>query len=203
MRNKISNFQELKELISYSKNYKWHYIGGTVFSFLNKFFDVAPEILIGIAIDVVVSKKDSFVAQFGFVNPFEQLQVLAALTMLIWICESLFEYLLLLTWRDLAQRIQHQLRQQTFNHLQTLHMGFFENQNSGNLVSVLNDDINQLERFLNGGANSLIQVFSTVLLVGGVFVWISPQLALMSFLPIPVILWGAFYFQKKVQKFFL
>lgn len=197
MRNKTSNFQELKELISYSKNYKWHYIGGTVFSFLNKFFDVAPEILIGIAIDVVVSKKESFVAQFGFVNPFEQLQVLAALTMLIWICESLFEYLLLLTWCDLAQRIQHQLRQQTFNHLQTLHMGFFENQNSGNLVSVLNDDINQLERFLNGGANSLIQVFSTVLLVGGVFVWISPLLALMSFLPTPVILWGAFYFQKK------
>jgi len=63
---------------------------------------------------------------------------------------------------------------------------------------VLNDDINQLERFLNVGANELIQVVVTVVVVGGVFFAISPQLAWVAFTPIPVIVLGAFWFQRRV-----
>lgn len=191
------SFSQLKRLLSYSRKYRGRYVAGAIFSFLNKFFDVAPEILIGIAIDVVVSQKESFIARLGFPTPEEQIFVLAALTLIIWVCESLFEYLLLITWRGLAQTLQHELRLDAYQHLQGLHMGYFETQTSGSLVTVLNDDINQLERFLNGGANSLIQVFSTVLLVGAVFFSISPLIAGVSFLPIPVIIWGAFYFQRK------
>lgn len=191
------SFSQLKRLLSYSRNYRGRYVAGAIFSFLNKFFDVAPEILIGIAIDVVVSRKESFIARLGFSSPEEQIFVLAALTLFIWVCESLFEYLLLITWRGLAQSLQHELRLDAYRHLQGLHMGYFETQTSGSLVAVLNDDINQLERFLNGGANSLIQVFSTVLLVGAVFFAISPLIAGVSFLPIPVIIWGAFFFQRK------
>jgi ATP-binding cassette subfamily B protein len=197
MSSRTDSFAQLKRLFSYSKKHRSRYVAGSIFSFLNKFFDVAPEILIGIAIDVVVSQKASFLARFGFETPKEQIFVLGALTLLIWVCESLFEYLLLITWRGLAQTLQHELRLDAYQHLQSLHMGYFETQTSGSLVAVLNDDINQLERFLNGGANSLIQVFSTIVLVGSVFFFISPLIACVSFLPIPVIIWGAFFFQKK------
>jgi ATP-binding cassette subfamily B protein len=61
----------------------------------------------------------------------------------------------------------------------------------------MNDDVNQLERFLDGGANSLIQVGVTVVAVGAVFFVISPLIALLAFMPIPLIIWGAFYFQRK------
>ncbi|MGE0634105.1 MAG: ABC transporter ATP-binding protein, partial [Pseudobdellovibrionaceae bacterium] len=197
MNKRIDSFSSLKRLLSYSSKYKRQYILGSIYSFLNKFFDVAPEILIGIAIDVVVSKKESFIARLGFESPQEQIMVLAGLTLLIWVCESLFEYLLLITWRELAQSLQHELRHEAYSHLQKLDLGYFENQTSGALVSILNDDINQLERFLNGGANSIVQLISTVLLVGGVFFAISPLIAVVSFLPIPIILWGAFYFQRR------
>ncbi len=192
-----NSFQSLKRLLSYSSRYKRQYWLGSLYSFLNKFFDVAPEILIGIAIDVVVSQKASFIAKLGYESPQEQLFFLAGLTLVIWVCESLFEYLLLITWRGLAQSIQHELRQAGYAHLQRLDMGYFENQTSGQLVSILNDDVNQLERFLNGGANSIIQLVSTVVLVGGVFFAISPLIAVVSFVPVPIILWGAFYFQRK------
>lgn len=195
--SKNESFHSLKRLLSYSSRHRRQYWLGSLYSFLNKLFDVAPEILIGIAIDVVVSQKTSFVARLGFETPQEQLFFLAGLTLVIWVCESLFEYLLLVTWRDLAQSIQHELRQAGYTHLQKLDMGYFENQTSGQLVSILNDDVNQLERFLNVGANSIIQVFSTLILVGGVFFAISPLIAVVSFVPIPIILWGAFYFQRR------
>ena len=57
----------------------------------------------------------------------------------------------------------------------------------------------QLERFLDHGANELLQLITTVLAVGGAMVWLSPGVAGVSFLPIPVILWGSLSFQKRLQ----
>ncbi len=78
-------------------------------------------------------------------------------------------------------------------------MSFFEANSSGQLVATMNDDVNQLERFLDGGANAMIQVAVTVVAVGAVFFVLSPLIALLAFTPIPpLIIWGgAFYFQRK------
>lgn len=203
MKKSNNSFQSFKRLLAYTKNHRRDFYLGTLFSFLNKTFDVAPEILIGIAIDVVVSKEESFLAKWGFTEPTEQIMILAFLTFLIWACESLFEYLFHLRWRGLAQSLQHEFRVDAYNHLQKLDMSFFEDKSTGGLVSVLNDDINQLERFLNTGMNSLVQVFTAVLLIGIVFFVLAPQVAIFAFVPMPIILWGAFYFQKRAAPLYL
>ncbi|MFE8072428.1 ABC transporter ATP-binding protein [Marinobacteraceae bacterium S3BR75-40.1] len=197
MSDSASSFQALLRLLRYARGHRRHIIAATVCSIINKLFDVMPEILIGIAIDVVVNKETSFVASLGFDTPKEQIIVLGALTFVIWAGESLFEYAYQILWRNLAQRLQADLRQDAYDHLQTLDMEFFERRSSGELVAILNDDVNQLERFLDGGANSLVQVFVTVLTVGTVFVILSPLIALFAFTPIPIIIWGAFFFQKR------
>jgi ATP-binding cassette subfamily B protein len=187
----------LWQLIRYARPYRARLLAATGCSIANKLFDVAPEILIGIAIDVVVRGKDSFVAGFGIAEPLDQVYLLGALTLAIWIFESVFEFLYLVLWRNLAQSLQHELRTNAYAHVQNLDLAYFEDRSSGGLVAVLNDDVNQLERFLNGGANDLIQVIVTVIACGAVFFAISPQIAVLAFLPIPVILWGAFYFQRQ------
>ncbi|MHA6965309.1 ABC transporter [Zobellella denitrificans] len=192
-----SSFQALWRLLRYARGYRGRIVAATSCSILNKLFDIAPEILIGIAIDVVVNQEQSFVARLGFVTPKEQILMLGVLTFFIWAGESLFEYLYQILWRNLAQRLQSDLRQDAYEHVQRLDMGYFESKSSGQLVSIMNDDVNQLERFLDGGANSLIQVFVTVVAVGAVFMVLSPQIALLAFTPIPIIIWGAFYFQRK------
>jgi len=168
-------------------------------SVLNKLFDLAPPVLIGLAVDVVVQQNSSWLAAFGVRSVPGQLGVLAALSFLIWSAESLFEYLYALLWRNLAQRVQHELRLEAYDHLQRLEMGFFEASSSGRLLAILNDDINQLERFLDHGANELLQLITTVLAVGGAMVWLSPRMAGVAFLPIPVILWGSLHFQRRLQ----
>ncbi|AVI64382.1 ABC transporter ATP-binding protein [Halomonas sp. GFAJ-1] len=184
-------------LLRYAKGYRRQIITATMCSIINKLFDIAPEILIGVAIDVVVNQENSFVARLGFESPQEQITILAVLTFFIWAGESLFEYLFQILWRNLAQRLQADMRQDTYEHAQRLDMAFFESKSSGQLVATMNDDVNQLERFLDGGANALIQVVVTVVAVGAVFFVLSPLIALLAFTPIPLIIWGAFFFQRK------
>ncbi len=192
-----SSFAALARLLRYARGYRRQIIAATTCSIINKLFDIAPEILIGVAIDVVVNQEESFVAGLGFETAQEQITILAVLTFFIWAGESLFEYLFQILWRNLAQRLQSDLRQDAYEHAQRLDMSFFEARSSGQLVATMNDDVNQLERFLDGGANAMIQVLVTVVAVGAVFFVLSPLIALLAFTPIPLIIWGAFYFQRK------
>lgn len=161
--------------------------------------DIAPEVLIGVAVDIVVQREQSFLARLGLTESFDQLLALAALTLLIWFLESLFQYLYEVDWRGLAQSVQHDLRLEAYGHVQQLDVSYFEDQSAGSLVSVLNDDVNQLERFLDGGAASLIQTATTCLLVGAIFFYLAPSVAVWAMLPIPVIIAGAWYYEKKAD----
>jgi ATP-binding cassette subfamily B protein len=195
----ISSFSALLRLLRYARHYRGRILLATTYSVLNKLFDVLPEILIGAAIDVVVRREGSFIAAMGVVEPFNQVLLLGGLTVLIWGFESLFEYLLLVKWRTLAQSLQHDLRLDAYGHVQDLDMDWFEDASTGNLVAILNDDINQLERFLDGGANAMIQVVTAVVSVGAVFFYLSPKIAVLAFLPIPAIIIGAFWFLRRAQ----
>ncbi|MBK9521762.1 MAG: ABC transporter ATP-binding protein [Rhodocyclaceae bacterium] len=188
----------LRRLFAYAPGYRRDVIVASIYSILNKFFDVLPEILIGVAVDVVVSRKDSFVAKLGITDPREQLLWLAVLTVIIWVGESLFQYLYDVKWRRLAQDLQHDMRLVAYRHVQQLELAYFERNRTGNLLAILNEDINQMERFLNGGINDLIQVFVGSLMVGAVFFALTSQLAFLALVPVPAILYGAFWFQARL-----
>ncbi|MFZ5454778.1 MAG: ABC transporter ATP-binding protein [Pseudomonadota bacterium] len=188
----------LSRLFSHARNYRRDVRIASLYSVLNKFFDVLPEVLIGVAVDVVVNQKASFLARVGIVDPKDQLVLLALITVVVWVGESLFQYLYDVRWRDLAQNLQHDLRMEAYRHVQKLDMAYFERNRSGNLLAVLNEDINQMERFLNGGANDLIQVFVGSLMVGGVFFVLTHELAFLALVPVPLILYGAFWFQRRL-----
>ena len=172
-------------------------------SVVNKIFDLAPPVLIALAVDVlsassVNQQQTAWLARFGAQDVPSQLLLLAVLSFLVWSAESLFEYLYGVLWRNLAQSTQHSLRLEAYGHLQTLEMDFFEHDSSGRLLTVLNEDINQLERFLDRGANEILQLITTVVLVGGAMALMAPGVAFFAYLPIPVILWGSLQFQKRL-----
>ncbi|MCS6812030.1 MAG: ABC transporter ATP-binding protein/permease [Cyanobacteria bacterium] len=185
----------LQRLLRYGQRYRrqtWLAIGCSV---LNKLFDLAPPALIGAAVDVVVQRQDSMIARFGVPDPTVQLVVLSLLSAVIWGLESAFEYAYDRLWRNLAQQIQHHLRLDAYGHLQELELAYFEERSTGELMAILNDDINQLERFLDRGANEVIQTLTTVLIIGGAFFALAPGVAWLAMLPMPFILWGSIAFQ--------
>ena len=189
----------LSRLLKYMQPHKSTVRLASFCSVLNKIWDLAPPLLIGLAVDIVVLRENSYLSSFGFADPMQQLIFLSVLTFAIWGLESLFEYFFAILWRNLAQTVQHEMRVETFQHLQKQGSGWFDRRQKGDLLAILNDDVNQLERFLDKGANDILQVATTVVIVSAVFLIISWKVALFAVLPIPIILWGSFRYQKSLE----
>jgi len=198
MNNTTQSQQPLVRLISYARPHRRRVFIASAFSILNKIFDIAPPILIGVAVDIVVQREDSFLAGLGVVDVQEQLIVLAAMTLFIWVMESIFEYAYRIYWRNLAQIIEHEMRLDTYKHVQSLDLSYFEDQSTGGLMAIINDDVNQLERFLDVGANDLLQVTTTVIIIGSIFFFAAADVAWIALLPMPFIIYGSMWFQTKL-----
>lgn len=194
----MMNATPFKRLSTYTQQELSAVRKATVYSVLNKIFDLAPPALIGMAVELMVNPQSGLLFEFGLESFQLQLWALAGLTIIVWVFESLFEYLFKVEWRNLAQRVQHEMRLDVFRKVQRLESDWFKSQRSGRLMSILNDDINQLERFIDTGANDLLQVGITVLVVGGVFFGVNWEIALLAIVPIPIILWGSFFFQNRI-----
>ncbi|MEL6457135.1 MAG: ABC transporter ATP-binding protein [Cyanobacteria bacterium J06621_15] len=189
----------LKRLLDYGHDYRKKIWLAVVCSILNRLFDLAPPVLIGFAVDIVVKQENSIIASWGITDIFWQFLILSFLTVIVWVLESVFEYALETLWRNLAQTIQHDLRLNAYKHLQNLELAYFEERSTGGLMSILSDDINQLERFLDVGANDILQTATTIIILGGAFLILAPDVAWMTMLPIPFILWGTFAYQDLLE----
>jgi len=174
----------------------WFASGASV---LNKILDLMPPLLVAWVIDSVSGTPPSWIAALpGMHSPWNMAVFLALLGVLIFGFESFFEWLYNRGFMTLAQDIQHQLRLDTYASIQSREIRFFENQRMGETLAILNDDVNQLERFLNTGFNELLQlavlfVFSLLVMMGT-----SWELSLISLLPIPLILAGSIWYQRRI-----
>ena len=192
--------QPLRALWQRYRQFRARFVLAIVVSTVNKVADVVPELLIGAAVDVVVRGSDSFVGDLlGVDSRYAQLGWLAAINVVVWCLESATEYVAALLWRGLAQGVEHTLRVEAYDHAQHLDLGWHESHSSGTTLATLNDDVNQLERFLDVGAAAILQTALNVLIVGTVFALASWQLLLFAFLPIPVIIAGSLVFQRRLE----
>ncbi|NJN76336.1 MAG: ABC transporter ATP-binding protein [Synechococcaceae cyanobacterium RL_1_2] len=186
----------LPRLLQYGHKYRALIWQASICSVINKVFDLAPPLLIGAAVDVVVERENSFLARYGLTDVLAQLIAIAVVSFVVWSLESVFQYGFERLWRNLAQKMQNDLRLEAYDHLQHLELAYFEQRSTGGLLSIINDDINQLERFLDVGANEILQVATTIVVISSGFVITLPTVGWMTLIPIPFIIWGSFAFQK-------
>jgi ATP-binding cassette subfamily B protein len=153
--------------------------------------DLLPPLLLGIAIDAIFGPE-----QFSLplvpqsVIPTETMpQFWFAITLLgvSFFGGSAFHWVRNYGWNSFAQTIQHSVRTDTYDKMQRLNMDFFAEKQTGEMMSILSNDVNRLERFLNEGMNSLFRLSVMVLGIAGIMVWLNPRLALVALLPVPII----------------
>ena len=169
-------------------------------SILNKVLDLMPPVLVGWVIDSVRREPPEWIANVvGTTDPWPLAVFLAVLGVVIFGFESLFEWAYQYGFMNLAQRVQHNLRTDAYNHIQMREIEFFENHRMGETMAMLNDDVNQIERFLNTGFNELLQLLVLFLFSIFVLVDVSWQLALIGLMPVPLILWGSWFYQNLIS----
>ncbi|MFB6142865.1 MAG: ABC transporter ATP-binding protein, partial [Halorientalis sp.] len=165
---------------------------GVVNTVLGRFFGLIPAFVIGLAVDAVFLNQRAYrlpliPASWIPSAPVGQLYfsigVLLAAT-LMGAVTSWFEDW---GWSVFAQRIQHRLRVDAYAHLQGMEMAYFTGQRTGELMSILNNDVNALETFLEDGLSSIFWITATAVGIGGILLGLNPPLALITLLPVPAL----------------
>lgn len=194
-----SQQQPMRRLFHYLKSYRHSLRKATLASIINKLFDLMPPFLTAWFIDTVSGQPPAWLQPYLPADAVLPVLVfLALLTFLVFAMESFFEWLYKRGFLQLAQCVQHDLRMAAYRKMQTREMAFFENQRTGNLMAILNDDINQLERFINSIFTEIIHLIVLLLFAGWALCATSLPLGLIGMLPIPLIVLGSFVYQRKV-----
>ena len=114
-----------------------------------------------------------------------------------------FEYLVQLKFGTLGQKVMYKVRTDLFNHLQDMSMSYFDQHLSGDIISICTNDVDLLNEFVGHYLLIIIsQLLSLGLIIGFMFV-LSPALALVSLLIIPIYLITAWVFQKSLKASFM
>jgi len=185
-------------LVAYGRPYWPRLSVGVLASFATRFARLVPPVIVATAIDRILrgSGEPGLLAKLGLVPAGEivgaaarmaLLEQLVLIAILAYVIRSVTRFASRYLLQSTAQKIQRDLRNDTYDHLQHLEMDFFANHQTGGMMSILNSDINRLEQFLNTEFRQIIRVVATV---GGIAVvlWTySPTLALIALAPVPII----------------
>jgi ATP-binding cassette subfamily B protein len=93
-----------------------------------------------------------------------------------------------------------QLRIDAYKQVQQFDLSYFETRNTGELLSLLHEDIHQLERFFEGGINNIIQLATSTIMTACIFFYTSPMLTLYTLIPTPFICLITWVFQNKLAE---
>ncbi|SNZ12261.1 ATP-binding cassette, subfamily B [Natronoarchaeum philippinense] len=177
----------------YGGDYKFSATVGVVGSLFARLLDLVPPILLGFALDAIFEQNKEF-SSIWFVpdsvipaDQQGQLLLTVALIAGAFFTAAGFHWVRNWGFNDFAQNIQHDVRTDTYDKMQRLNMDFFADKQTGEMMSILSNDVNRLERFLNDGMNSMFRLLVMVVGIAGVLFIYNWQLALVALLPVPLI----------------
>lgn len=191
----------------YGKPNATHVTIGIVSSMLARILDLLPPLMLAVAIDAIFS-SGTYAEQFPIVflptewipvTRLEQFWFTIGVIAAAFILGAGFHWLRNWGFNAFAQNIQHDIRTDTYDNMQRLNMEFFADKQTGEMMSILSNDVNRLEQFLNDGMNSLFRLLVMVFAIGGILVYFNWQLALIALLPVPIIAGFTYIFIQTIQ----
>ena len=190
----------MRRLFHYMRPFSVRLYSSVVFSALNKMVDLMPPLIIGWAVDSTTGHSPLWIQNMlGVSQPMAIAVFFAVVIVVVFLLESIFEWLFTYGFKTLAQDVQHKLRLDAYNHLQRREIAYFEKQRLGNIMAILNDDINQLERFLNDSFNQIVQLSTLYIFAAVTMGSMSWKITLWSLFPIPLILIGSTFYQRRIS----
>jgi ATP-binding cassette subfamily B protein len=177
---------------------------GVVASVLARLLDLLPPLLLGVAVDAIFLDAapfslplvpDAWLPTDGTT----QFQLTVGLVLFSFVGGAAFHWVRNWGWNRFAQEVQHAIRTDTYDAMQRLNMTFFADKQTGEMMSVLSNDVNRLERFLNDGLNASFRLGVMVVGIAALLVWLNPQLAVVALAPIPLIALFTYRFVRTIQ----
>jgi ATP-binding cassette subfamily B protein len=189
----------------YGRENGLQFVVGVLASVFARVLDLLPPVVLGLAIDAILRDDKAFTLLFV---PREVTAGLPASSQL-WIALGIigagffggaaFHWVRNWGWNSFAQNIQHEIRTDTYDKMQRLNMDFFADKQTGEMISILSNDVNRLERFLNEGMNAAFRLSVMVVGIAAILLALNWQLALVALLPVPLIAFFTYKFVQTIQ----
>ncbi|WP_257299719.1 ABC transporter ATP-binding protein [Haloarchaeobius sp. FL176] len=178
--------------LEYGSDNKLAFVVGLLSSIVARLLDLLPPVLLGVAIDATFRGSRPFklgpVPLYEYApDPESQVILASGIIGFAFFGGAAFHWARNWGWNSFAQHIQHEVRTDTYDKMQRLNMDFFADKQTGEMMSILSNDVNRLERFLNDGMNSAFRLSVMVIGIAGILFYYNWQLAFITLVVVPLI----------------
>jgi ATP-binding cassette subfamily B protein len=193
----------MRRLIGYLRPYRWQVAIALVSIVLKAGADIVGPYLTKIAIDKYLSAMPQ--RQHGFLDswlsprPLTGIGQIALVYLGALVASFVLEYTQTYLMQWIGLKVMFDLRSQIFRHLQRMHVGFFDKNPVGRLVTRVTSDVDALNEMFTTG---VVAIFEDVFVLTGIIVIMLSMkwwLALITFAVLPLIFWATMVFRKSVR----
>lgn len=199
--------KELRYLNKYLLKYKWHLVFGTLFVIISNGFQILPGPLVRNSIDLIVDNIQVHQA-FGNLNlqsDFFQvfafgILVYAGLILLMALLRGVFLYFVRQTLIVMSRHIEYDLKNEIFEHYQTLPLSFYRRNNTGDLMNRISEDVSRVRMYLGPAIMYGLTLITLFLMLIPFMFKISPTLTWYALSPLPLLSLSIFLVNNKIER---
>ena len=198
---------ELRYLNKYLVKYKWHLIFGTIFVIISNAFQILPGPLVRHSIDLIVDNIQVYDAlnnldlQQNFFQVFAfGILVYAALILLMALLRGVFLYFVRQTLIVMSRHVEYDLKNEIFEHYQTLPLSFYRRNNTGDLMNRISEDVSRVRMYLGPAIMYGITLITLFMMLIPFMFRISPTLTWYALSPLPLLSLSIFLVNNRIER---
>lgn len=198
--------KELKYLNKYLLKYKWHLILGLLFVIISNVFQIIPAQMVRYSIDLVVDNIRVYrsfsnsTAQQSFFEIFARgILLYAVLILVMALLRGIFLYFVRQTLIVMSRLVEYDLKNEVFNHYQSLPLSFYRRNNTGDLMNRISEDVGRVRMYLGPSIMYGMQLITLFMMLIPVMFAISAKLTWYALVPLPILSISIFYVNNIIE----
>lgn len=199
--------KDLKYLNKYLLKYKFHLIFGALFIIIGNFFAIVPAVIVRYAFDILQRSYGIFSSFEGFELQNDtvgiigtSIIILAVLILASALMRGIFLFFMRQTIIVMSRRVEYDLKNEIFEHYQTLPLSFYRKNNTGDLMARISEDVSKVRMYIGPAIMYGINLFTLFAMVIPYMISINPTLTLYSLLPLPILSVSIYFVSNVINK---
>ena len=192
--------KSLRHLNKYLLKYKWYLILGTLFTFISNLFGVVPAQIVRYALDLVKETIDLYFLFDGFklqtsIYEFFAFSILlyGILILVLALLKGIFLFLVRQTLIVMSRNIEFDLKNEIYQHYQTLPLSFYRQNNTGDLMARISEDVNKVRMYVGPAIMYGLNLITVFILVVGYMLSVNQKLTWFVLLPVPFLSFSIYF----------
>lgn len=207
LRPPVIPMKELAYLNRYLLRYKGLVFWGLVFVIISNVFQIVPAQMVRRSIDLVTDNIslyrsfDGLPQQKDFFVVFTQgILMYAILILVMALLRGVFLYFVRQTLIVMSRRIEYDLKNDIFQHYQTLPLSFYRRNNTGDLLNRISEDVGRVRMYLGPSIMYGLQLITLFLILIPIMFTISVKLTLFALIPLPLLSFSIYYVNNIIER---